>query len=49
MHTGNAGEKERKNCDVNPDPLPMPYDVKRVYGQNQSEQTRRNQGDAKPI
>ena len=27
MHTGNAGEKERKNCDVNPDPLPMPHDV----------------------
>jgi hypothetical protein len=49
MHTGNAGEKERKNCDVNPDPLPMPHDVKRVYGQNQSDQTRRNQGNAKPI
>ena len=42
-------KKKRKNCDLNPDPLPMPHGVNLVYGQNQSDQTRRNQGNAKPI
>jgi len=28
---------------------PMPHGVNLVYGQNQSDQTRRNQGNAKPI
>jgi hypothetical protein len=41
--------KKRKNCDLNPDSLPMPHGVNLVYGQNQSDQTRRNQGNAKPI
>jgi hypothetical protein len=41
--------KKRKNCVLNPDPLPMPHGVNLVSGQNQSDQTRRNQGNAKPI
>jgi hypothetical protein len=49
MHTSDAGEKKRKNCDINPDPLPIPHGVNRVYGQNQSDHTRRDQGNAKPI